>query len=561
MISVFTATCACLYAFFYILLRMLFPKSLQSLAYFLTIIGILIYIQTNLFLWDYGTLNGTYINFNNFIFNGILELALYLVLIVLFVKKHKLFEQSIIKICYGLLSVQFIGVLFIISTTSASAWNHLYQVTTDNYFDFGKEKNVIIVTLDAVRSDVFAELLSEDKLISKKFEGFTFFRNTSGIYSGTNPSVAGILTEKYYTHTKPTQEEFSKFFTSETSLPYRLKKEGFRVEIYPYNNSSVYLDQTITDNLAPINKYNTITNLITLKTALKILTFNLVPHFGKQYLYKNDSIYSNFLSDSVAKNRYLPSKKDNDIPDNILEHVRYNIWINSQFKQNISNKSTATFKYFHYHGGHPPFIHDKNYKPILLPYNSESYKEQIHGSLLTVYSLFEGLKNLGLYERSLIFVISDHGYYVSDSDKVPTASISSAEIQALTPLLLVKPINNTKNNLIISNAPTSLSDISATVFSELNIPFFGSGKSVYTIKEISHRPRVSRFSISKSTPTAAIEYTILGNVQNIEDWTFSGNCCNTTLGCKECSYQKASTQLLEYRNLMFSSRREQFINH
>ena len=72
-------------------------------------------------------------------------------------------------------------------------WHKRYDVKMDTYYTFSKTKNVLYLVFDSTRSDVFTELLAGMTPAEKSlFDGFTFFRNTTGTFNATNPAVKRI---------------------------------------------------------------------------------------------------------------------------------------------------------------------------------------------------------------------------------------------------------------------------------------------------------------------------------------------------------------------------------
>ena len=76
----------------------------------------------------------------------------------------------------------------------------------ETMFEFSKEQNVIILVLDAFRSDIFQEIIDEDDEYREMFDGFTYYRNAAGGYPHTDASIPLILTGEYYDNSIPRSE-------------------------------------------------------------------------------------------------------------------------------------------------------------------------------------------------------------------------------------------------------------------------------------------------------------------------------------------------------------------
>jgi predicted secreted protein len=111
----------------------------------------------------------------------------------------------------------------------------------------------------------------------------------------------------------------------------------------------------------------------------------------------------------------------------------------------------------------------------------ESYKRQAMGSLQVVKLFLDELKGLGIYDDSIIFVMGDHGIFEE-----------TLNIQGAAPLLLIKKCNS-HGIMEISDVPVSLSDIPATVFSELGFEGEFSGEDIFSLTESTNRTRTYYF--------------------------------------------------------------------
>jgi hypothetical protein len=58
-------------------------------------------------------------------------------------------------------------------------------------FELGDE-NLVVILLDALQSDVFAEVLDENPDIREAFDGFTYYRNTLGVGRSTYVALPTI---------------------------------------------------------------------------------------------------------------------------------------------------------------------------------------------------------------------------------------------------------------------------------------------------------------------------------------------------------------------------------
>ena len=120
------------------------------------------------------------------------------------------------------------------------------------------------------------------------------------------------------------------------------------------------------------------------------------------------------------------------------------------------------FRFYHLRGVHSPWLLDEDLKIRRLPKNRGGYKRQAVATIKIVSRFLQKLKNLGVYDQSLIIVSADHGWGeigihnpaigrpVSDDFFDDDIFLSRA-----LPLLMIKPV--------AAQGPLQSSDASVTV--------------------------------------------------------------------------------------------------
>ena len=162
----------------------------------------------------------------------------------------------------------------------------------------------------------------------------------------------------------------------------------------------------------------------------------------------------------------------------------------------------------------------------------EDYANQARCALSAVQALFDRLRALDLYDRSAIIVTSDHGEDLfMPEDQHPMAGMRSpagvtlAKIEPFaTPLLLVKPFG-AQGPLRTSYAPTSITDIPATVLDVADLPnTLGRGASVFRIDSdaLRHRTYAHHSRTPKSSPfyDALYVFSVNGRGNDPDAWSY-----------------------------------------
>jgi hypothetical protein len=409
-------------------------------------IGLLFYIQANILVWGHGYLDGHTINWNAYLISAIIDSLVWIGIIAISLLKYeKLFKYITISSIF-LLVIQAGGLLSLMYLSPPEPqWKSYSFNFTNSTFDFSENENVILIILDTYQSDVFQEIIEENNSYQSYFTGFTYYRNAVGGYPRTIAAIPLILTGKYYKNEEPVDRYIKKVYES-SSLLKSLKNEGYIVEIYQ-NDNIIVPSEDIASNVQP--------KKIDVQSELNII-------------YRID-LFRNFPE---------PLKAGlSPILINVYREFEYD----KLFYDEIGHKSKISttepvFKFYHLNGPHYPFGLNENVQYQDLPDNRAGFKEQSKASLQIVNRLFQELKNLGIYNNSLIIILGDHGmqdgaYGINTrqlEDQEMLTIVPDKVVSGGIPLVLIKPINSS-HPLVISDAPVSLSDIPVTVMTELGI--------------------------------------------------------------------------------------------
>ena len=451
------------------------------------IMSFLFWLQGNVLLWNYGPLDGKDINWGSLYIYGIIDGVIWILFISLALVKSSSLYKGIINASMAFILIQIISLIFISGQVREAPSFKRYSVSEEEKFVFSQAENVIILILDNFQSDYFYELIQEEPRYREVFEGFTYFRNSTGGFPKTYASIALLLTGNFYDNSIPIQNFLKESFTSESSIPKVLKQEGYKVELYPHPNRTIYLHKDIASNV--INRVNSFDDLLTQTGLLVRLSFfRSFPHFFKRPLYERFLYFLlRFSPDkTLAHNPVFGESgkvkdRENIFPREALglHDVKFicRILSDSEVKEKM-----PLFKFYHLNGAHTPFILDENFEVHKKKDTYENYRKQAKASVKMTEMFLNKLKELGIYDNSLIIVMGDHGagYRVSEkaleSLKEDTGieinnnedEVSGKVIGSALPLLLVKPFKE-KGDLEISDSPVSTADIPETVFSLLGI--------------------------------------------------------------------------------------------
>lgn len=414
-------------------------------------LGVLIWAQATILNWNYGVFDGKPIQWDQFLVPELVDIAMWILVPLTIWKLKDRLRKYILRVCLSLIFIQCIAVGYQLFS-SGSYFFVAKDYNINNDFSFSKTQNVIIIILDTFQSDVFQEIIKEDATYAKKFEGFTYYRNTSAGYPTTKPSVPLILTGEFYDNSLEMNEFINDNYENH-SIMSELKKMGYRTQSYKYISS-------VSEKYLALIRYT---------------QFKISPQFVKKQFFQfrtGDTVNST----PHDLEFYNQLKRDFEVGD-------------QQFN----------FKFYHLNGVHPPFKLNERLEVINVPFDRLNYKNQAKASLNITLELIERLKSKEVYDDSMIFIMGDHGMQSNaigiDAKVLSEKSIINVPlyedvVSGAMPLLLYKPLR-AHGDMTLSDAPISLQDIPKTILTELNIDSSKfKGKSIRTVAEDEARTRL-----------------------------------------------------------------------
>jgi len=491
-------------------------------------LAFLIWFQARILPWNYGALNGLKIAWSHKTFYGWIDTPVWALILALaaVLRNH---GRRIIRVAGSWLFLSQL-VFFLLFPPRTGSNADFYWVNDSRRADFSRQRNVIILVLDSFRGDIFSALLTEHPDLRTRLGGFTFFPDALGGFPYTAPSVPVILTGSFYDNRQP----FSRYLETSFrfhSLPERLQKNGFRVEMYPLDSSGVYLDPAVCSNILSRRL-----NPLRLAFLYDLALFCSLPHPLKKMAYASQRRlisrpFSGRASASVKRNKRAKPRPAagatiQDVPG-----------AEGRFVWEVENRSTfdatqPVFKYLHFQGMHPMLRLDSECRYRKMAYSESSYKAQAYCLLRLADRFLAFLEKRNLLACSLVYIIGDHGsrlFPMTGQDLYADEDLSGEDLLACAqPLVLAKPLGiGRQRPLLVSKAPISLADIADSVLNELRLPTFGSQETIFAKDEATARSR--RFFFYRNFDNLAndyladvIEYRVCGPVWDKHSWSAVG---------------------------------------
>ena len=481
------------------------------------------WVQGNLLTWSYGWLDGREIDWAAFGWRGWVDGAVWLVILSVGAFGWRTVTRHAGAAAIALLAVQLVASALLAYTSDGAPSYTLHHPDYDVAYRFSSTRNVVVLVLDGLQGTEFARVTAADPTLVAGLDGFTYFRDAVADFPLTQGSLPAILTARRYDNSQSYMRFIEEAYDSRSSLPKVLRQHGFVVDVFALSRS-VWSDPAILSNLSvePGGLRAVGGNLAFL---VDLGVFRSVPHQLKRVVYGKQSWLLLRLATQLGFTRRTP--------------VTFTgIMSNAAFADDLRGvaadgrlESEPVFKVFHIQGPHAPLSIDESGGPAELTFNVENYRRAVAGSIKIAGLLLDLLRRRGLYDESLILIVSDHG---SDLPVVlPPALTAGAGGQGPTvhsralPILLVKPVG-VRGSLRVSDAPVQLSDIPRTVLSQLGIPGDGiPGIDILAPKDKGGRERVHYSVIDTNWfagrhLSAMTEYTINGFSWYAGSWHATG---------------------------------------
>ena len=421
----------CVFVLVTVLAAVLPPKASVVFRAVVYAVSFLLYLQGNVLVIDFGTLNGAEINWGQYTVPMILDAMLWMVVIGLFIflffRFRKKFRRIVEIVSVILLVTQIVslGVFLVrMDTKTEDAF-----LSTEKLYTVSKTDNTIVFILDAFDSGLMQTLVETNREeIDSSFAGFVYYHNTVGGATRTRYAIPYILTGKT-NDTGDTYAEYIRQSYKESPLFAVLGSGEYNTGFY---TEAPYVDreqEKAIDNLSTGQKLKPTSRLGLAGTMMKMTAFKYMPFALKPAFWMYTKDFEQWKAVEGGKKK---AYKLNDIQfyENLLDN-------------HLSKKgSLPGFRFIHLNGAHGPYVMDENMQAVA--HEVGSAEKQGLGALRIVSKYLDDLKELGIYDNSTVFVMADHG----DRD------------YEQNPLFMVKR-KNADQGFRISEEPISYCDVPA----------------------------------------------------------------------------------------------------
>ena len=490
-------------------------------------VGLLAWLQGGVLLANYGAFTGEALDWEVHAWRGPYEIGLWVVGSIGMVAAARWVFGVAPFASQCLIALQ---VLVLVGSAARSGADvtTTFSGRSDFIFELSRTQNVIHIVLDAFQSDVFHEILENDPAVVDSLSGFVFFVDHAGAFRTTVASIPAMLTGEVYRNQEPIQP-FVRRIAAQRSLLGVLREHGFEtdaVSIHPQGLEPATNAYLIPKPYVSYGEYARFAGWQLVDLSL----FRHAPHALKRWVYNDQSWRLQTLfgqsDDGATTQRRYHADNGRAFLDDFVRRVRV-------------NREQPVYKYLHVGIPHFPLVLDADCEFIGVNLSTrDGFLGQATCAANLVTRLLDRLRTLGVYDDSVIVLSSDHGAgmppkdFVNDQLLVHDQPLPFEDIGRIVggarALLAVKAAH-AAGPLRISNAPTMITDIPATVMNMIGVAESGySGKSALRLDEDDARERTYAWyrwedaDWKRPYLQKMDTFSIDGPISNRTSWSYAG---------------------------------------
>lgn len=311
------------------------------------------------------------------------------------------------------------------------------RFTKRDQFEMSADTNFIILVLDAIDEACFWEVWEWHPEYEEAMADFTFYNNAMSGYAYTAHSLPLMISGEWFENGEPYEDYIERIYRDSPFFNF-LEEQGYSLSFY---DDELQFKAGVMDGEFANITYAKLTlsdPKLFNSRIIKMTGVKYAPYFIKPYCWFNPGKLNHQRSESNDEKLFL--------------------WDNAAFYDDVNNEGITCvddkrFKLIHLMGAHVPFWYDQYVNEV----EDADYFTCIESSMTVTMAYLDKLREAGVYDNSIIFVLSDHGYNISgDAVRVPQEDENQNGRQH--PILFVKGLNES-HDLKMSGAPVSYEDL------------------------------------------------------------------------------------------------------
>jgi len=430
----------------------------------LFVVGVLLWAQGSFFMHDYGVLDGRGIDWSAASIPGWLDFAFWAVALLLALVLAPRISRiaAFGSTAFILFQAALLGVgLSQIEHGPEAPGAGSADAFPDGIHAYSADRNIVHVVLDNFQTDVFAALVAEQGL-EDDFDGFVLYRENTAVAPHTSLAIPAIFSGRIYDGSEPAANYYRE--AMEHGFHSTLFERGYTVNLIP----SMTMRQGPYTNYLSLPKVSLASGgkrkIRDVAFLLDLSLFRQTPHWLRPWFYNQNNWR---LLNRVSEPNNIKSFVQRQFFEQYIDTIHVDI-------------DRPAYHFIHLWPPHPPFgtLPSGRWAGRVLDNTRENYTNEARPMTRLLANLVQKLKEIGVYDQSLIIFQSDHGGGF-EPDFMPSRLLG---------MLAVKPAGS-RGPMRYSDAPTSVTDVAATILEEVGISDTSiPGKSILGM-ESGHRIR------------------------------------------------------------------------
>ena len=316
-----------------------------------------------------------------------------------------------------------------------------WQLDVVENFRLSRERNVLVFIQDSMPGSVSTDIVKSSPDLAAKFPGFVAFTNNVGMHDCTKRGLPGLMTGRYFDPLSSSKAEYPMSIYGADSFLMPYVESGAEVSFAPdflpygYTNAKVEKRAKVTGR----QKHGWAALLRRSKEVPYLSLFDVTVFRIAPYLAKAPFLYAKIRHDPMF---------GQDESNFWYEHAMYPRLAAAGF-----TSAKTVLGVFHTRGAHPPLVFDRDGRRLgTVGWGSKSLPDLVRNPLYNLARLMDALREKGVYDKSLVVVVADHGVGIAPHTTPHHPSESA--------ILWVKP-EGASGPLAYCGTPTGYSRIAA----------------------------------------------------------------------------------------------------
>ena len=473
--------------------------------------AILLWVQGNILVWNYGVFDGSSINWQEDVWRGVFDSLIWIAVLLTAIYGFRRFHKGFLFAALATIVIQAVSVAFTLNEQPQVLKSRDIAANIegrDAAMRFSRTKNIVHIVMDGFQSDIFASIMADtsERDFKTELRGFTFFEQHLGAYPYTQLTLPAMLSGKLFHNEMPIDDFVKQAIQGPTILNSAFESD-YEIDIVaPVPLKNVYaLGKHSNAFGIATNGHVTAQDIAVIDAAklIDLALFRTMPHFGKALVHR-DELW--VFQAKVQSRSYLHLQYFSDLA--FLKDLAANM---------TSDRETPVYKMIHLMLSHRPIVGNERCEFAgRKPESREAVTMHAQCGLVQVLKVLQRMKDLGIYDSSLIVLMADHGAWVPVENFESSTGVMAMTVAMATPTLAIKP-PNAGHAFQVSKSPSSITDIPATIADLANIEGNFGGSSAFRINAGAARIRHHLTYGYGTNPEAK------GYLFPMQEWLVNGN--------------------------------------